>query len=44
MTYPDGKKYTGGFESGERNGRGTLVYPDGKTQEGKFKNGEFTGK
>jgi hypothetical protein len=44
MTYPDGKKYTGEFNDGERHGQGTLVYADGKTVEGEFKNGDFVGK
>jgi hypothetical protein len=44
MTYPDGRKYTGEFKAGERNGQGTMIYPDGKKQEGKFKNGEFVEK
>jgi hypothetical protein len=41
MTYPDGRKYSGGFEGGEWHGRGTLIYPDGKTVSGEFKYGEF---
>jgi hypothetical protein len=44
MTYPDGRKYTGEFKAGEKNGHGTMLYPDGKKLEGEFVNGEFVGK
>jgi hypothetical protein len=43
MTYPDGRKYSGEFKDGEKNGQGAMVYPDGKKLEGTFKNGEFVG-
>ena len=43
MIYPDGRKYVGEFQYGERNGHGTLTYPDGRKYIGEFKDGERDG-
>jgi hypothetical protein len=43
IIYPDGRKYVGEFQYGERNGQGILTYPDGRRYTGEFKDGEKNG-
>ena len=40
MTWPDGAKYTGEWENGERNGHGTMTYENGDKYEGEWKSGQ----
>ena len=46
MTWPDGKKYEGGWKEGRFNGQGTMTWPDGSKLIGVYltglKNGQFT--
>ena len=42
--YKDGSKYTGSFEGGVRQGRGTLRYPNGGYYEGEWAQDKYHGK
>ena len=46
MTWPDGKKYEGGWKEGRFNGQGTMTWPDGSKLIGVYlaglKHGQFT--
>ena len=42
-TYPNGDKYTGEWQDGQRHGRGKYEWPIGNIYQGMFQNGEFEG-
>ena len=44
MTFPDGARYEGDWESGEFHGKGTYTFPDGRRYEGDFESNKFHGK
>jgi hypothetical protein len=41
--FPDGSRYEGEFNKGDRSGKGKLTLADGTCQEGYFENDEFVG-
>jgi hypothetical protein len=43
-TWADGDKYEGGFENGERHGKGVITFADGDKYEGGWENGKQHGK
>ena len=43
ITYPNGRKYVGGWKNDKRNGQGTETFPDGHKYVGEWKNGEKNG-
>ena len=43
LTYPEGYKYVGEWEDGDRHGQGTLTYANGTQLEGIWRNGNFLG-
>ena len=44
LTLTDGRKYTGEFKNGKRNGQGTTIFPNGEKYVGEYKDGERNGK
>lgn len=43
MTYPDGYRYEGAWQAGQRHGEGVAIYADGAIYEGAFANGQRHG-
>jgi hypothetical protein len=39
FTWPDGRKYEGGYLEDKKHGTGTFTWPDGKQYEGSWENG-----
>jgi len=42
-TWPDGARYEGAYEGGQKNGRGRFAWADGSRYEGNFKNNNIDG-
>jgi hypothetical protein len=42
-TFPDGKKYVGGFKDNKYHGQGTLTFPNGDKCVGEWKNDILNG-
>ena len=42
-TWPDGARYEGSYENGQKNGRGKFSWADGSRYEGNFKNNNIDG-
>lgn len=40
MTFPDGRKYVGGWRNGQRHGEATITLKTGETKVGIFDNGK----
>lgn len=44
LTLTDGRKYTGEWKNGKRNGQGITIFPNGEKYVGEYKDGERYGK
>ena len=42
-TWPDGARYEGSYENGQKNGRGKFSWADGSKYEGNFRNNNIDG-
>ena len=43
ITYPNGRKYVGGWKDGKKDGQGTKTWSNGDKYVGEYKNGEYHG-